>query len=299
MTLVVDVPLNTAIADLDEALRTLLRRELKRHGFEGVEVAFDAPSKEWSGKLTSPTVDLFLYDLREASARADSTPSEQRGNGQAIVTPPALRLELTYAVTAWTKAVEDEHRLLSQVLGILYSYRRLPAEVLESALDGGSVLAQAETSVGRPREEKADFWTSVGGQYKASIDFVVHTQVASGASYVRGPEVRTQTIRTRMSDGPARTLTEFHRTAGAVSDADGQAVPDAWVAIPSAGLWTATSSDGRFRFDRIQPGSYHVVARTAAGDESEATLEVPGGGVDLTIGAAGAGASTPRSRRRS
>ena len=40
MTLVVDVPLNTAIADLDEALRTLLRRELRRHGFEGVEVAF-------------------------------------------------------------------------------------------------------------------------------------------------------------------------------------------------------------------------------------------------------------------
>jgi hypothetical protein len=45
MTLVVDVPLNTAIADLDEALRSLLRRELKRHGFEGVEVAVVAPSK--------------------------------------------------------------------------------------------------------------------------------------------------------------------------------------------------------------------------------------------------------------
>src|SRR5918995_2697085 len=131
MALVVDVPLNTAIADLDEALRSLLRRELQRHGFEGVEVAFDAPSKEWSGKLTSPTVDLFLYDLREASERAQGTPSEQRGNGQAVVTPPALRLELTYAVTAWTKAVEDEHRLLSQVLAVLFSYRRLPEEVVD------------------------------------------------------------------------------------------------------------------------------------------------------------------------
>src|SRR5215218_9167707 len=277
MTLVVDVPLNTAIADLDEALRTLLRRELKRHGFEGVEVAFDAPSKEWSGKLTSPTVDLFLYDLREASARADSTPTEQRGNGQAVVTPPSLRLELTYAVTAWTKAVEDEHRLLSQVLAILYSYRRLPAEVLESALDGGTVLSQAETSVGRPREEKADFWTSVGGQYKASIDFVVHTQVASGASYVRGPEVRTQTIRTRISDGPARTMTELHRLAGTVSDPDGRPVPDAWIAIPAVGRWTATDGEGRFRFDRMHAGKHRVVARTAAGDEGHATLDVPGG----------------------
>src|SRR5215210_4106180 len=144
MALVVDVPLNTAIADLDAALRSLLRRELRRHGFEGVEIGFDAPSKEWSGKLTSPTVDLFLYDLREASTRAQSTPSEERGNGKAVVTQPALRLELTYAVTAWTKAVEDEHRLLSQVLGILYSYRSLPADVVGNS----AALAEAETSVG-------------------------------------------------------------------------------------------------------------------------------------------------------
>jgi hypothetical protein len=285
MTLVVDVPLNTAIADLDEALRTLLRRELKRHGFEGVDITFDAPSRDWSGKLTSPTVDLFLYDLREASDRAQIAPREQRENGKAVVAPPALELELTYAVTAWTKAVEDEHRLLSQVLAILFSYRRLPAELLDGALDGGAVLARAETSVGRPREEKSDFWTSVGGQYKASIDFVVHIQVASGASFVRGPEVRTQVIRTRMSDGPARTLTEYHRIGGTVSDGDGQPVPDAWVAIPAAGLWTATSREGRFRFDRIQPGKHHVVARTAAGEEAQATLDVPGGTVDLTVGA--------------
>jgi Pvc16 N-terminal domain/Carboxypeptidase regulatory-like domain len=294
MTLVVEVPLNTAIADLDEALRSLLRRELKRHGFEGVDVAFDAPSKDWSGKLTNPTVDLFLYDLREASDRSQLQPSEQRANGKSVVTPPALELELTYAVTAWTKAVEDEHRLLSQVLAILFSYKQLPAELLGGALDEGSLLAKAETSVGRPREEKADFWTSVGGQYKASIDFVVHIQVASGASYVRGPEVRTQTIRTRLSDGPARTLTEYHRIAGSVTGDDGQPVADAWVAIPEAGLWTATNREGRFRFDRIQPGTYDVVARTAAGDEAHGALDVPGGKVDLAIGAKPA-----RPRRRS
>src|SRR5690349_316964 len=105
MAVVVDVPLNTAIADLDEALRLLLKRELAKHGFEGVEIAFDAPSKEWSSKLTSPTVDLFLYDLREAGERAQMTPTERRSNGQAAVIAPPLHLELSYAVTAWTKAV--------------------------------------------------------------------------------------------------------------------------------------------------------------------------------------------------
>ena len=65
MPAVVDVPLNTCLADLDEALRSLLKRELERHGFEGVEIAFDAPATDWSAKLTNPTVNLFLYDLRE------------------------------------------------------------------------------------------------------------------------------------------------------------------------------------------------------------------------------------------
>src|SRR5204863_7471593 len=108
---------------------------------------FDAPSKEWSGKLTNPVVDLFLYDLREALERAEASPTERRGNGRAIVSPPPLWLELTYAVTAWTKAVEDEHRLLSQVLAILFSYTRLPDDVLSSQLNGGDSLRDAQTSV--------------------------------------------------------------------------------------------------------------------------------------------------------
>ena len=283
MGLVVDVALNTAIADLDEALRALLRRELERHGFDGVEIAFDAPSKEWSGKLTGPTVDLFLYDLREATDRADAAPTEQRGNGQARVTLPPLHLELTYAVTAWTKAVEDEHRLLSQVLAILFSYDRLPEELLEGGPDGGSHLRDAEASVGRPREEKADFWTSVGGEYKASIDYVVHITVESGATFIRGPEVRTQTVRARPSGAPRGTMVELHRFGGTVSDADGNPVAAAWVVVPEAGLWTATDRDGRFRLNRINAGKHELVVRSPTGDEASATAEVPGAPVDIVI----------------
>jgi hypothetical protein len=286
MATVIDVPLNTAIADLDEALRLLLKNELAKHGFEGVEIAFDAPSKEWSGKLTNPTVDLFLYDLREAGDRASLTPSEQRGNGHATVTPPPLRLELSYAVTAWTKAVEDEHRLLSQVLAILFSHRRLPADVLDELRDGAR-LREAETSVGRPREEKADFWTSVGGQYKASIDYVVHLAIESGVSTVRGPEVRMQTLRAALTDRPGRTMTELHRLGGTLRDTDGRPVADAWVILPESGLWTATDRDGRFRVSRLEPGLHSVVARTPQGGEVRATVSVPGERVDLVVGTDG------------
>src|SRR5215208_1360645 len=89
MALVVSVPLNTMLADLDETLRSLLKRELERHGFDGVEVAFDAPAREWSGQLSSPTVNLFLYDLRESQDARQSEWSTHSGNGGARdVRPP-------------------------------------------------------------------------------------------------------------------------------------------------------------------------------------------------------------------
>jgi hypothetical protein len=297
MASVIDVPLNTAIADLDEGLRVMLKKELGRHGFEGVDIAFDAPSKEWSGKLTNPTVDLFLYDLREAGDRSSLTPSEQRSNGHSTVTLPPLRLELSYSVTAWTKAVEDEHRLLSQVLAILFSHKRLPPETLDELRDGGARLREAETSVGRPREEKADFWTSVGGQYKASIDYVVHIAIESGASFVRGPEVRMQTLRASLSDRRAATMTELHRLGGTLQDTDGEPVVDAWVILPESGLWTATDADGRFRIGRLEPGVHSVVARTLQGAEVRATVSVPGEHVDLVVSADGAGG--PKRSRKS
>jgi uncharacterized protein DUF4255 len=290
MAQVVDVALNTAIADLDEALRILLRRELDRHGFEGVEIAFDAPAKEWSGKLTGPTVDLFLYDLREALDRATGTSSETRTNGHSVVTKPPLHLELTYAVTAWTKTVQDEHRLLSQVLAVLFSYNELPPDVLVEA--AGATLTRAEASVGRPREEKADFWTSVGGQYKASIDYVVHLVIESGATFVRGPEVRTQTVRTRQADGPASTLEELHRLGGIVRDPDGEPVADAWVAMPDLGLWTVSDARGRFYFARLHAGDHRMVARSADGTEATGTATLPGTAADLVLG------GDPRGRSR-
>lgn len=288
MPRVVDVPLNTAIADLDESLRTLLRRELGRHGFEGVEVAFDAPSKEWSGRLTVPTVSLFLYDLRQSTEGSTNNPAEQRGNGNAIMVAPPFRLDLTYAVTAWAKAVEDEHRLLSQVLAILFSHGQLPAELLSPSTRG------ADTRIGRPREDKADFWSAVDGDYKASIDYVVTILVESGTTITRGPEVRTRTVRLGQSDGPPSTIDEFHGFGGTIRDEDGKPVGNAWVVLPELAQWTASQMNGRFRFGRVAAGTHTLQVRAIGGGSYETTVTVPGKGVDVVMKSA----QPVRSRRR-
>jgi hypothetical protein len=280
----VDVPLNTMLADLDETLRALLRGELERHGFEGVDIAFDAPAREWSGQLSKPTVNIFLYDLREAESMRTSEWSRIQKDGRTFEGRPPMIMECSYAVTAWTQAVEDEHRLLSQVLAIFYAYPELPQESLNGRLANGSQAWPIKARIGQGKGEKSDFWSAIGGQYKVSLDYVVRLSVDSGAKLERGPEVRTQTVRTRLSDGPARAIVEMHRSVGRVSDDKGEPLANVWVTLPDVGSWTASAADGRFRFDRLPPGRHRLLARTADGREADAQLEVPGAGVDLVMG---------------
>jgi hypothetical protein len=281
--LIVDVPLNTMLADLDETLRGLLRSELERHGFEGVDIAFDAPAREWSGQLSKPTVNVFLYDMREAEGMRTSEWSAIQRDGRMREGRPPMVMECSYAITAWTQAVEDEHRLLSQVLAILYAYPELPQDKLNGRLANGSQAWPIKARVGQGKGEKSDFWSAIGGQYKVSLDYVVRLSVESGAQLERGPEVRTQTVRTRLSDGPPRAIVEMHRTAGRVQDKQGEPLADVWVTLPDVGTWTATKADGRFFFNRLPAGSHRLLARTADGREAVGQLEVPGAGVDLVI----------------
>ncbi|MBO9533591.1 MAG: DUF4255 domain-containing protein [Solirubrobacteraceae bacterium] len=286
MTLVVDIPTNTMLADLDESLRTLLSDGLAQHGFDRVEIAFEAPNREWSGQLSSPALNLFLYDLRESTTHRHRGVDERRTEAGAQETRPPLMLDCSYAVTAWTRSVEDEHRLLSQVLAILFAFPRLPAEVLPPRLANGSQRYPITTKVGQGRGEgKSDFWTAVGGQYKASLDYVATLSVEPGTVYRRGPEVRESTI--RVGDAtlprPQAKSVELHRLAGRISDAAGEPHPGAWITLPDAGRYATTDDTGRFRFDRVPPGTHRAVARTADGAEIEVELEVPGATPDLVI----------------
>jgi len=281
--LTVHVPLNTMLADLDETLRALLKEELEVHGFEGVDIAFDAPSRDWSGQLSKPSVNVFLYDLREAETLRTSEWGRVSRNGRTFETRPPMVMEASYAVTAWTQAVEDEHRLLSQVLAIFFAYPEIPQGKLNGRLANGSQAWPIKARIGQGKGEKSDFWSAVGGQYKVSLDYVVRLSVESGAMRERGPEVRTQTIRTQMTDAPKSTVLEMHRSGGKVTDKKGQPLADVWITLPDIGSWTSSRSDGEFRFDRLPPGRHRVVARTADGRETDSHIEVPGAGVDLTI----------------
>src|SRR5687768_9286362 len=281
----VEVPLNTMLADLDETLENLLKRELGRHGFEGVDIAFDAPTREWSGQLSQPSVNLFLYDLRECEDQRPTGWTVSRTGDTVIEGRPPMIMEASYAITAWAQAVQDEHRLLSQVLSVLFAYPELPEDALHGRLRNGSQAGRSiKAKVGQAKGDKADFWTAVGGQYKTSLDYVVRLAVESGVTR-ESKQVRTQTIRTRLLDGPPSAIVEMTRAGGTIANGDGEPLGNVWVTLPEVGKWASSGPDGRFRFDRVPPGRYRLLARTTEGEEVDGLLEVPGAALDLVVGA--------------
>jgi hypothetical protein len=280
----VEVPLNTMLADLDETLEGLLKRELGRHGFEGVDVAFDAPTREWSGQLSQPSVNLFLYDLRECEDQRPTGWTVTRTGDSVVEGRPPMIMEASYAITAWAQAVQDEHRLLSQVLSVLFAYPELPEDALHGRLRNGSQAGRAiKAKVGQAKGDKADFWTAVGGQYKTSLDYVIRLAVESGVTRT-SRQVRTQTIRTRLLDGPPSAVVEMTRAGGTIADGDGEPLGNVWVTLPEVGKWASSGPDGRFLFDRLPPGRYRLLARTTQGEEVDGHLEVPGAMLDLVVG---------------
>jgi hypothetical protein len=279
----IDVPSNTMIADLDAGLRDLILAQLRRHGFDDIDVSFETPSSDWAGTLTRPTVNIFLCDIRRSTKPGQSGPDGGRDNGRANERPPGMRVDCIFAITTWSKAVADEHRLLSQVLGVLYAFPTLDGQ-LGPRFNDGSQRFGVTASVGEQRpEQRSDFWRSVGGVYKPALDYVVTLSVESGHVVQRGPDVRSTTIRTGLADRPRGAMQEFAHIGGTVTGEDGEPVADAWIAVPALARLGTSDARGQFRLARIPPGTHEVRVRDRDGRECSVELEVPGAPLDVTL----------------
>ena len=51
-------------------------------------------------------------------------------------------------------------------------------------------------------------------------------------------------VRRPLTDGPARTILEMHRSVGRVRNKKGEPLADVWVTLPDVGTWTSSAADG-------------------------------------------------------
>ena len=66
---------------IDDALEAMFRATVPLAARD-IDVSFEAPERDWSAKLTRPTVNLFLWDIRRSAEHARAGVEQFERNGQ-------------------------------------------------------------------------------------------------------------------------------------------------------------------------------------------------------------------------
>jgi hypothetical protein len=221
---------------VDETLEAFLRATVPLDARD-VDVSFEAPDTEWSSKLTRPTVNLFLWDIRRSSERAQAGMETLEREG-AIVRRLALpRIELRYLVTAWTTEHRDERALLSGLMRTILAHSHVPEAFIAEPLRDLPAPALLMTRGG---EDHVDVFKTLQGQLKPGLNLVVHAAVEIDAYTPAGPPAVAFDLRlTDRSTGASDDVPR--RVAGQIND------PDAvGVAVVSRHGKTTVNAAGRF-----------------------------------------------------
>lgn len=154
--------------EVDEALRVLVRAEVV--SASDIDVVFDAPTKEWSSRRNAPTVNLYLYDIREDLRRRERGLINSYDDRGVIVSrrQPPRHFKVSYLITAWTQRPEDEHRLLSSLLYCFLRNETLPTELLSGRLAESGLPVTLSVALPPPEDRAfADVWSALGGGAQA------------------------------------------------------------------------------------------------------------------------------------
>jgi hypothetical protein len=270
------------INDLDETFKQLL---IQKAGLDlaEVDISFDIPTRDWSTPVTRPTVNLYLYDLRENRQLRETYWDDEPGEtGRVNLKRRPLRIDLSYMVTCWTSVTEDQHRLLWRVMETFFRYSPIPDDVLQGDLR--LLTHPVRTEVAQPDgvlKNVSDFWGALENQLRPSVALVA-TLDLDLAQIETHPLVLARTLKF----GPPVMQRDLHgievvlpqldqgweasplRLGGEVRNRKGSPLAGAAVRLVGkesggtpfqVGPSVLTDQDGRYIFTSIPAGEYTLV----------------------------------------
>ena len=243
------------------------------------------PTENGRGRLSRPTVNCFLYDVRENHDLRRADFETNRTTSTSIKRKPPLRIDATYQITVWARVPEDEHRLLWRVLVAFCRFATIPIDLLQDDLRNQPMPVPAR--VAQPDQmpqNYADLWQSLDNRIRPSLTYVVTIALDPDVVF-SGPLVFTRTI--RVQNQVSGEMSESFEIGGHVfqSETDFSGVVGATVILRETGDQTTTDSAGRFVFSRAPSRPITLVVR--ADEHSEVTREtqVPGSKLqDIALG---------------
>jgi hypothetical protein len=279
------------LEDIDEALRRLLTQELPARNGE-VDIAFDQPKREWSARVSRPTLNLFLFDIRENNKLRQPTPAFdvlRSENGAVVQRRKPIRLDLHYMITAWAADPEDEHRLLGRAVMALARHGTLPADVLPDTLRDQPAPIPIMVAQPDMLEKTTDLWNALDNEVRPAIGCML-TVAMNPYAPVSTPAVRSAEVRFGQSTRPAeQQLTapdgegRFLWIAGELRSRSGKPLNDARIRLIEKALEVPVQPGGQFVIGLLPRGRYTLEISAEGRRPVLQTLIIPSDNYDLLV----------------
>jgi hypothetical protein len=253
------------IADIDDALKELLQREIPVRKGE-IEIAFDQPSREWSSQLNKPAVNLYLFDIKEnVELRAsEQLVAEKRDNGTIAIRRNPVRVDLFYLVTCWTRDVKDQHHLLSNVLLSFLRNPMFPEELLPERLKGQNLPVRIKAAQGEIIANITDLWSTLNNEMRPGIRLTVTISLEPHKPDIY-PMVRSAELRFQQEPGdseadlsPQSAFSHAYHLISGQLNSQKYSPSLCKLVLRESAQEISVNPEGEFIIARLQEGDYHV-----------------------------------------
>ncbi len=277
------------ISHLDDVLRQLLVRELPIKNHE-VELKFEQPKREWSAQLNRPTLNLFLYDVRENNELRQTRPAWEvtsQNGGKVTRRRRPIRIDVHYMITAWASDPRDEHRLLTRAMLVLYRTPELPQDLFPEALQDQPVpitLMAGQVDILR---NPAETWSALDNEMRPSIPLVV-TLALDPYQPQTSPLVSTRELRFGPSSQPwaeeleeATAADDFWTISGSMHSAG--PLDNVELLLVEKGIEVPLLAGGRFVLGNLRKGDYTLRVSVEGKKPRNYKVKVPSPDYQLEI----------------
>jgi hypothetical protein len=279
------------IDELDEVLRRLLVRDLPIKNGE-VDVKFHQPRREWSARVSRPTLNLFLYDIRENQKLRQAQPMwdmERNKDGTVTKHRKPVRMDMHYMITAWATEPEDEHRLLSRTLLALLRYLQLPDDLLTESLQNQQSPISLMVAQYDELRTPTDVWNVIDNEMRPAIALVL-TIAMDPFAPITGPLVRTRELIVGQSPVPLRRQLDERIepdrfwTIGGTLRSDSPLDPDSVrLTLVEQGLAVRLQPESRFAIGNLKAGDYTLEVHVEGRETRQYQITVPAADYDLVV----------------
>lgn len=261
------------LQDIDATIKAILDDPGAPEEVRNADVSFQTPHKDFTP--TQSTINLFLFDVHENRDLRDyaSGVDPPTADSPWLIGPPALRLNCTYLVTAWSKGtgeaqVRAEHDLLGRSLVWLSRFAVLDVAsgFLQGELKNPPQRYPVPISVDQTKEDlrQANFWSALGIPPRASYSLTV---TITAPIVAPTPQHEVHSVRLEMQSLIDPSL------EGRVLTAKLEPVASATVRVLGADREIITGTSGEFSFDGLALGTHTLLVQMPDQDDVEQTVD--------------------------